>query len=186
MKRTISILFVACLALSQFSIAQARESRKERNGAARLPPNLILSEEARRRLEKVWLRSPTFRDQCRRVAQLPQAEIRFDFVVRNSDAHHAITMVSRTEGRMTITMRVFISDRCVEMIGHEFEHVVEQIEGMNLKALAFVPGAGVRRNAEGFYETKRAIEAGRRVFREYRAAKRKEDDQQEPLAAVRK
>lgn len=178
MKWMVSILFVTCLVLSHLSIVQARERRKERNGVSSLPSNLILSEEARLKLEKVWLRSPTFRDQCRRIAQSPQAEIRFDFVVRNSAAYHAITTVRKTEGGMTITMRVFISDRQVEMIGHEFEHALEQIEGTDLKALVFVSGADVRRNAEGFYETRRAIEAGRKVFREYRAARREEEDRQ--------
>lgn len=177
MKWMVSILFVTCLVLSHLSIVQARERRKERNGVSSLPSNLILSEEARLKLEKVWLRSPTFRDQCRRIAQSPQAEIRFDFVVRNSAAYHAITTVRKTEGNDNYDARLYLRPP-----GRDDRARIRACAGTDRRNGSEGSGVcfGSRRTPKrrGLYETRRAIEAGRKVFREYRAARREEEDRQ--------
>jgi hypothetical protein len=56
---------------------------------------------------------------------------------------------------------------CAELIGHEFEHLVEQIEGIDLRALASRRGAGVSVNEIGAFETDRAQKAGRLVADEF-------------------
>ena len=51
-----------------------------------------------------------------------------------------------------------------ELIAHELEHILEQLDGVDLQAQA---GNGVVWKAgDGVFETRRAIEAGRRVARE--------------------
>ncbi len=51
-----------------------------------------------------------------------------------------------------------------EFIAHELEHIVEQLDGVDLKAQA---GNGeVWRTGDGAFETRRAIDSGRRVARE--------------------
>jgi hypothetical protein len=137
-----------------------------------LPSNLILSEDVKRIFERVWRKSPTLRDQCRRIARAPWARIRLCFVVKTSDRYYALTTRTRyVDGPVTITVRIFVTGRYVEVLGHELEHVLEQIEGLDLEAQALKECSGVFRDENGFYETKRAVNAGRKVYTEYRGAK---------------
>jgi hypothetical protein len=67
----------------------------------------------------------------------------------------------------------------VELIGHEFEHVLEQIEEVNLAALAAEKSGQAQRHDDGAFETARALDAGRRVKAEYRRAKSADDAAEE-------
>lgn len=58
------------------------------------------------------------------------------------------------------------SNALIELVGHEFEHVIEQIEGLDLKRLARVKGSGVREAEPRVFETDRAQSAGRVVAAE--------------------
>jgi hypothetical protein len=60
-----------------------------------------------------------------------------------------------------------------ELLAHEFEHVLEQVDGLKLVELARKRGGGVLERPDGSFETSRAIEAGRAValeFDEFRPA----------------
>ena len=63
----------------------------------------------------------------------------------------------------------------VEWIAHEFEHALEQLEGVPLcrsrRALRLV-----WHSADGMFETERAIRAGRTVLEEMRLDKRSRPD----------
>ena len=61
-------------------------------------------------------------------------------------------------------------DDHVELIAHELEHVIEQLDDIDLRTLAKVPSSGVKRceGREEAYETVRAIRAGRAVSDEVR------------------
>jgi hypothetical protein len=50
-----------------------------------------------------------------------------------------------------------------ELVAHEFEHLLEQIEGLNLRVLSRTRGSGVREIERELFETDRAIRAGRVV-----------------------
>ncbi len=53
-----------------------------------------------------------------------------------------------------------------ELVAHEIEHILEQLDGVDLKTQA---GSGaVWKSDDGAFETRRAIEAGKRVAREIR------------------
>jgi hypothetical protein len=60
----------------------------------------------------------------------------------------------------------------VELIAHEFEHVIEQIEGINLAALARSGSMAARHRDDGSFETTRAQHAGLAVSAEVRLAVR--------------
>jgi hypothetical protein len=67
---------------------------------------------------------------------------------------------------VVVRANVFLSPspNAVELIAHEIEHVLEQLDGVDLEAQA---GSGnVWKREDGAFETRRAIEAGRRVARE--------------------
>lgn len=53
-----------------------------------------------------------------------------------------------------------------EMLAHELEHVLEQVEGVSLSALAGEPGSAASRLHDGSYETERARGAGRAAAEE--------------------
>jgi hypothetical protein len=53
-----------------------------------------------------------------------------------------------------------------ELLAHELEHVVEQLEGLDLRALAARHEGGVVEVRKGIYETARARAAGLQVYRE--------------------
>ena len=55
----------------------------------------------------------------------------------------------------------------VEAIAHELEHVLEQVDRIDLRRLSFVRGNGVFRLWDGDFETTRAVSTGRRVAAEY-------------------
>ncbi len=98
-------------------------------GEAALPSNVSVPIYVKRVLQAVWKRSPTFRQQYRRIREARNLRIEVYLV---------------------------------------FEHVLEQLEGLDLKALAAQENSGVSRNELGAYETARAVNAGRRVPDEYR------------------
>jgi hypothetical protein len=73
-------------------------------------------------------------------------------------------------GRVEVRMRISApraATSYAEIIGHEFEHAIEQIEGVDLRALASTRGSCVYRHADGSFETKRARQAGLAVAREF-------------------
>ena len=62
----------------------------------------------------------------------------------------------------------------VQWIAHEFEHLVEQLDGLDLRVLA-AGRRGVWRSAPDTFETERAIAAGRRVLDEIHAFQRSDN-----------
>jgi hypothetical protein len=54
-----------------------------------------------------------------------------------------------------------------ELIGHEFEHLLEQVEGLDLRRLARVRGSGVWSVERELFESDRAQDAGRIVAAEF-------------------
>jgi hypothetical protein len=65
-------------------------------------------------------------------------------------------------------------DDPVELIAHELEHVIEQLDHVDLPSRAALPGTGVRRTVspDGAFETTRASQTGLRVAQEVRDATR--------------
>ena len=60
-------------------------------------------------------------------------------------------------------VRLYSPFDAAEIIAHEFEHLLEQIDGVNLRLLSLIAGSGVTETNDGSYETRRAVLAGRRV-----------------------
>jgi hypothetical protein len=64
-----------------------------------------------------------------------------------------------------------LSTETLQCIAHEFEHLLEFAEGLNLSLEAERKGSGVWRTVSGF-ETQRAIDTGRQVAREVAEGRR--------------
>jgi hypothetical protein len=136
-----------------------------------LPPNLIVADIYKASVEMMNMRSPTFRRQCARIASAPYLLVVVE--AASLPAHMqslALTRIVRYEyGRMRATIRIGVPHRAAELIAHELEHVLEQLDGVDLAAKARLASSGVRACAcddVTTFETTRAVATGLRVARE--------------------
>jgi hypothetical protein len=133
-----------------------------------LPPNIRADRSLVSIIEHALAQSPTIRHQCQTIAAVPHVRV---------DVHLRIGRLpsgARAEGRIAryelgaITAEIFIPV-CVdqmEMLAHELEHVIEQIDHVDLARLSQVRGSGVSRLSDGAFETTRAQAAGRAAAQE--------------------
>lgn len=113
------------------------------------------------------MRSETFRRQCRRIAATRVLRIRLGISPQPSAGYRALTVLERYEaGALRADVRLVFGEDYVEMLGHEFEHVLEQVDGINLRSEVSHGEAQVL--IDGSYETRRARKAGLQVLREYK------------------
>jgi len=132
------------------------------------PCQLIVNSELRQFAGLAWDHSATFRDQCRKLAAARAVVI----VQPSRETLQAQARIDVTRDGSTLArVRVRSGVRAVELIAHELEHVLEHIEGVKFLMEAKRPGSGVSLSG-GAFETRRAIDAGRRVDREVRVATR--------------
>ena len=136
-----------------------------------LPANLKVPPMYQAYVDSMVRRSPTFRRQCLRLANAPWLTV----VLERLHAHPSEMARARTRfstdtvGRRIATMAIRSLDDQIELIAHELEHVIEQLDGVDLRARATLPATGVHsRDDEREFETIRAISAGRAVSEEVR------------------
>jgi hypothetical protein len=152
----------------------ADASAAVKQSTAFLPENLYAHKDLRPLLEKMLMRSPTFRRQCERIGRTPGLFVNLKVTVKPGTImpYRALTEVGHAADGATIaTVRIFNQSDMVELIAHEFEHILEQIEGLDLQSSAVQKQLAAYQTADGFYETQRAIRAGRRVYVEFRGAR---------------
>ena len=115
-------------------------------------------------VQRAWDGSATFRDQCRKLVAAGAVVSLGSSSAR--EGWRAASHIGRSrEGLMVALVRVRVGASSVELIAHELEHVLERIEGINY-LMASRRGSSTRLLPGGAFETKRAIDAGRRVARE--------------------
>ena len=141
-----------------------------------LPPNLLMPAAFRDTVESMLRLSPTFRRQCARLMNARQLTVIADSAVLMGGSRATTSISVTTEG--SIVARVLIGpfgDR-EELLAHEFEHIIEQLDGVDLTAMARRATTGVRVTEDaGRFETERAVAVGRRVVEEIRTARRRGD-----------
>jgi hypothetical protein len=128
-----------------------------------LPRNLLVPPFLRGVVDSMRT-SPTFRRQCVRIANAPRTMVVLGwFQPQDTERIRARTVLSITpEGTRFAMVAIRPADDQVELIAHELEHVLEQLDEVDLPALASVPTSGVRRCDCGkeTFETIRAVRAG--------------------------
>lgn len=131
-----------------------------------LPPNLYVSDTFRTVVETMLRQSPTFRRQCLRIADDPRLAVYLAPArdPRRSDVR-ATTHFARKQAGLTATITIFPVNRHVELIAHELEHVIEQLDGVDLASFAAMPGTGVHAVSPSprAFETTRAMTVGLKV-----------------------
>ena len=136
-----------------------------------LPPNLRVAPAYRPLVEQMLRGSSTFRRQCMRISGEKNLIVQLNMNVpsRRSDMR-ATTLVTRgRDGGVTAVIDVFPMNDNVELIAHEIEHVIEQLDEIDLAAYAAHGGSGVRLLSQRVFETTRAKRTGAKVTHEVRA-----------------
>jgi hypothetical protein len=123
-------------------------------------------------VESMLRESPTFRRQCIRIAGAPNLTVHLVIgpYQRRSDVR-AITRMTRTpSGAVAAFVDIGPLHDTVELIAHEFEHIIEQLDGIDLAARAALPHTGVSSVGPvgGMFETERAKLVGLKVASEVR------------------
>ncbi len=137
-----------------------------------LPPNLVVADAYRPLLESMLRNSPTFRRQCVRIAGEPALTVHLGVTPSTwrSDFRATTRVVRRPNGGLSAHIAIAPLNDLVELIAHEFEHVIEQLDGVDLAALAALPRTGVHAQAgmSDIFETVRATRVGQQVTAEVR------------------
>jgi hypothetical protein len=182
-KRTTSIVHAMCVmsavsAVSGFSQSNTTSIvlREYEAGAAGpvgptdIPMNVIVPAIHRPVIREMLQRSATFRRQCLRIANTPDLLITVERTNNTLPWATAQTRMTRTRnGPLLAAVRLANTGDFAELIAHEFEHVIEQLDGIDLPARARLASTGVSRaTADDSYETVRAKRVGQIVSAEIR------------------
>jgi len=120
------------------------------------------------KVEQMLAASPTFREQCLRLdgADSLVVLLRVNPLLPKEMFRARSTLKRYTSGLMVVDVEVAAGGDQAEWIAHEFEHVLEMIDGRDLTRLAGERASGVWRSVDRMIETSRATEAGRNVLSE--------------------
>jgi len=113
-------------------------------------------------------RSDTFRSQCARIAAEPRVRVRIAVTSSVDGGARAQTTLRRFGAASLLAeVEVQFGENYRELLAHEFEHVIEQMDGVDLRREA-VQGRAWEISS-GTFETRRACLVGVQVVREAEA-----------------
>lgn len=138
-------------------------------GQATIPPNLQITPLYRELVQRMIKRSPTFRRQLLRIAGVPQLIVQLQTVRPwTREARATTEFIRKLDGRFVARIDISPMDNDVELIAHELEHVIEQLDEIDLAAKAARANSGVRRSTTSgtLFETTRAAHIGLQVAHE--------------------
>ena len=133
-----------------------------------LPPNLSFPTMYRRTIDRMMRRSSMFRRQCLRLASALNATVILKTAQSQTTTPRARATIKRADDRLIAVVEIQPLGGLEEMIGHELEHVIEQLDGIDLSARAALSGTGIRTCDDGSFETTPAVRVGRLVARQAR------------------
>lgn len=107
--------------------------------------------------------SQTFRQQCQRIAATVALRVRVR-VVRPMHSRGETTIRRYETGALRAEILLSFGEDYVELLAHEFEHVLEQVDQVRLAAQVSTGEAWV--TPSGAFETARALDAGSRARHE--------------------
>lgn len=146
----------------------AHESAPLPSSTVTLPPNMRVGDTYQRLVVQMLERSATFRRQCLRIARAERLQVvltPFQGYAPGRFRARSRLETSR-EGRLFATVEIRPLEDAAELIAHEIEHVIEWLDGVDLRARAALRASGVETDDTGTYETIRATRIGQMVTRE--------------------
>lgn len=160
-------------ALCTALLLAASPSRVAADGRARpsaaLPPNIRVAAPLAAIVGELYARSPTFRRQCASIGASPRVRVWVlagSLPARGSGPRARASISRHRYGAVQAVIVLPPLADTSELLPHEFEHVIEQMEGLDLPALARAGRGGVVEASDGTYETTRARLAGLAAARE--------------------
>jgi len=136
------------------------------------PSNIVVSPMYRQVVEAMLRGSPTFRRQCLRLAAEPALTVILDMNPheQRSDLRAKTHMTRNAKGHLSAVVQIMPLQDIEELIAHEFEHIIEQLDDVDLAEKARRARSGVHaiESAGVKFETRRALQVGLRVVREFR------------------
>jgi hypothetical protein len=133
-----------------------------------LPANIGLLHDIRLAIQFIYERSPSFRAQLVRIAEARNLRVTIQIDPSIPHRCRAFTIVRKRGHRIRAEVHLPPSSDHAELLAHELEHIIEQIEGIDLRSMARVRNSGVYQMELAAFETDRAQEAGRTVRTETR------------------
>jgi hypothetical protein len=135
------------------------------------PINVHIESSLRSDLNDLLLASALIRKQCQRLEQTPHVRVRVQLVTSPMGCHcfGKTTVAHFSDGAMSarVVLQAPASLFALgAMVAHEIEHVLEQVDGWNLRDLARRSRSGVRKVGPAMFETERAVAAGRAAVKE--------------------
>ena len=143
---------LAPLLVARMASATCESSLPSNIDAGMLQPTVV----------ELFQRSATFRQQCRRVAVTPVLRVTLQVGTAVDVGARAQTVINRYEAgaiRAEVTLR--FAEDYQELLAHELEHILEQVDGVDLRAE--VASGRAWRTRSGAFETRRAYNAGVRA-----------------------
>jgi hypothetical protein len=143
------------------------------SASAGLPSSIRVPREIRGRVETMLTRSPTFREQCRRLAAAPWLHVLVRLTADlTAGSIRARSTITRPQPRLMLAVVDLAGSADPAIwLAHEFEHLVEQIDGVDLATLVADPLQAWQVQI-GTFETRRAIRAGEAVSDEVHSNRR--------------
>lgn len=137
----------------------------------RMPVNVRVDSGIMPRVRQMLRRSPTFRAQCAQLAAASwvHVAVRLNPMLQDRHGVRAVTAIQRPQPQLIVAIVSLqaLADPA-NWLSHEFEHLIEQIEAIDLERLA-AARTEVWASGTGMYETLRAIRAGEAVLDEVRS-----------------
>jgi len=134
------------------------------------PQNLVVAAMYRPLVESMLRQSPTFRRQCVRIAAAPSLTVHLAITKPSPgyDVRATTHMTRDADGRLSAAIQIAPLHDVEELIAHEFEHIIEQLDGVDLAAHAAQRHTGVFAigHRRDIFETMRAKRAGLKVVSE--------------------
>jgi hypothetical protein len=163
---------VICLALvalfANNGIAQSEPVDQRQNVSA--TASIQFAPELRSDVDRMLQRSATFREQYRRIAEARPliVGVRLDVRLCQTSYRARTTFHRYQSGLIVANVVIAPGSQSAEWIAHEFEHILELLDGRNLAQLASNHATDVWYSGSDVIETDRAIDAGHTVRDEMR------------------
>ena len=171
------LITLALIALIATDVFARGTSEKKHSDAApgelASATSIQFAPELRSEVDDLLRRSPTFRAQYQRIAEAGSVVVGVNVDVRLCEtSYRARTTFRRYQsGVILAAVAIGPGSHRGEWIAHEFEHILEQLDGRDLPKLANNHSNGVWYSGSDVIETDRAIRAGRTVRDELRQSR---------------
>jgi hypothetical protein len=126
-----------------------------------IPANIDVQDKLERTVLRLIERSRTFRRQCAAIGAVPSVHVSLRLASGLGTLVRARAEIATfPDGTTRVSIDVPVSRDLPELMAHEFEHVIEHIDGIRQRAAA-PASRGLIQVGGDAYESKRAIVAGR-------------------------